>query len=89
MTPTDFPQANCTYRAPKGLEDSQVQPIRAYKGVVKSGSCDGTVMTVVAWLPSPEELLALAHGQPLYLTFLGGLPPHFPTTHFDQATNPA
>lgn len=89
MSPTDFPEANTTFGPPRDLEESQCHSIRAYKGVVKGGSCDGTPLTVVAWMPTAEELLALAHGQPLYISFLGGLPPHFPTTHISQALNPA
>lgn len=71
------------------MAESQVARIRAFHGVVKGGSCDGQSVTVVAWQPSVEELLALAHGQPLYLSFFGGLPPHMVTTHFDQAAQPA
>lgn len=89
MTPVDFPQANVPFCAPAGLAESQVMTIKAYVGTITTGSLDGSVVVVTAWLPTPEELAMLNQGQPLYLSFLGGLPPHFPTVDFHSATHPA
>jgi hypothetical protein len=46
-------------------------------------------MVVVAWKPTAEELAALNAGAPVFLTTLGGLPPHFITTDFAAATTPS
>lgn len=89
MSPIDFPQANARLGPPAELEESQCHTITAYVCDAIGGSCDGTRMVVVAWKPSEEERMKLADGAPIFLTCLGGLLPHFLTTSFDQATNPA
>jgi hypothetical protein len=89
MIPLNFPEANTRFKAPAGMEESQVGTIPAFAGETKSGSCDGVPCVVVAWLPEPRELEALNRGAPVFLTVLGGLPPHFLTTNFAEATNPA
>ena len=89
MTPVDFPQSNARFGPPDGVAESQVMAIRAFVGRVAGGSMDGESLVVTAWQPSPEELAALNAGQPLFLSFLGGLPPHFPTVDFHAATHPA
>jgi hypothetical protein len=89
MTPITFPEANASFKAPADLAESQVATIMAYCGPIPSGSMDGEKMIVVAWKPDADELAALNAGQPVFLTTLGGLPPHFLTTDFANATNPA
>jgi len=89
MNPTDFPQANAVFGPPMDLEESQCQRIPCYSGKVRGGSVDGSDIVVTAWLPTPEELAVLNAGKPLFLSFLGGLPPHFLTVDFGQATHPA
>jgi hypothetical protein len=88
MTPTDFPEANVTYGPPNDLAESQCAKIRAWNGSATRGSCDGYKMVVVAWQPSAEELAALQAGAPVFLSVMGGLPPHFLTTDFQSARNP-
>lgn len=62
--------------------------IHAYQGKVNGGSVDGSQIVVTAWRPSPEEVKAIIEGSLIFLSFLGGLPPHFATTEFQQAINP-
>lgn len=88
MTPANFPEANTRFGPPEGLAESQVATIHAYDGRVRGGSLDGERVVVTAWHPSVDELLQLARGQPIFLSFIGGLPPHMVTTDFAKATNP-
>jgi hypothetical protein len=87
MTPAAFDQSNAIFRAPDGLEESQCSAVRAYTGTLQGGSCDGVPITITAWHPNPQELAAIAAGAPIFLTFIGGLPPHCVTTSFAEATN--
>lgn len=89
MNPSEFPQSNCHYGPPDGLSESQVATVKAYVGQIKSGSCDGFKIVVVAWRPSAEELADIASGAPIFLSCIGGLPPHFLSTNFETAINPA
>lgn len=89
MTPVTFPQANARFGPPSDLAESQCMTIHAYQGKVERGSVEGSPIVVTAWKPSPQELNAMIEGSPIFLSFLGGLPPHFVTTDFQQATHPA
>lgn len=89
MMPTDFPESNKVFGPPADLVDSQCARIAAYVGENKTGSCDGMPCVVVAWKPTALDLEALNAGANIFLTVLGGLPPHFLTTNFTEATNPA
>ena len=89
MNPINFPEANARFGPPAGVAESQVMTIHAFAGKVAGGSNDGETVVVTAWLPTPEELAVLNSGKPLFISFLGGLPPHFPTVDFQQATHPA
>lgn len=89
MISISFPEVNKIFKAPAGLDESQVAAIPAFLGETRTGSCDGERMVVVAWKPDDRELAAIAAGAPIFLTCLGGLPPHFLTTNFAEATNPA
>lgn len=85
MTPTDFPQATNNFGAPDDLDASQVATIRAYLGTIEGGNLDGENVVVTAWKPTPEELAALNSGGLVYLSFVGGLPPHYACTDFHTA----
>lgn len=87
MIPELFPQANCEFKAPNDLDESQCATIPAYKGVVRGGSCDGSRMVVVCWRPDARELEAIKNGAPIFLMCMGGLPPHCVTTSFEEAIN--
>jgi hypothetical protein len=89
MTPANFKEANSKFTPPPGFDESQVATVPAYIGQVNGGSVDGCSMAVVAWLPSPDELSDILAGKPIFLTVLGGLPPHFLSTSFQSATRPA
>ncbi len=89
MSPVKFPEANVMFGPPPDLEESQCLRIPAFAGTVQGGSVDGLQMVITAWLPSAEEIEQLRHGKPIYLSFIGGLPPHFVTTDFNLASHPA
>ncbi len=82
MTPAKFPQANTHFRPPAGWDESQIQPVAAYVGTMSGGNNDGAEVVITAWQPSPDELARLNEGGPVFLCFLGGLPPHIVTTDF-------
>ncbi len=90
MIATTFAEANRRFTAPPDLEESQCRTIDAYMGTVDKGSVEGTPMIVTAWQPSRQEIMRIRAGRPIFLTFMGtGLPPHFLTTSFKEATNVA
>jgi len=89
MRPVTFPEANTVLGPPPELAGSQCGSIPAHVGVVVGGSVDGVGLAVVAWLPTPEERAGLAEGGPVYLTFLGGVQPHYASTDFHAASHPA
>ena len=89
MTPVNFPQANAQFGPPPDMQESQCMAIRVHVGLIQGGSLDGERVVVAAWQPTPEELAVLNTGQPLFISFIGGLPPHFPCVDFEQAIHPA
>lgn len=89
MTPTSFPEVNKIFRPPNDLAESQCGAIPAHVGIIQGGSMDGSIQVVVAWKPSAEEIDAIIEGKPVFLSVIGGLPPHFLTTNFHAATHPA
>lgn len=89
MTPADFPESNIAMRAPADLDESQCGTIRAWRGEINGGSVDGVLAHVVAWKPSPLEVSRILAGFPIFLSVVGGLPPHFLTTSFEEATHPS
>ena len=58
------------------LDESQVAPIRARVGVLTGGNLDGARQVLVAWKPDAMDLHMLNAGGLIYLSFIGGLPPH-------------
>jgi len=89
MTPAKFDQSNKVFISPSDLDPEQCQPIHAYVGTACGGSCDGVPIVVTAWTPNGQEMEELKAGNPVFLTCVGGLPPHFLSTQFEQATKPA
>lgn len=89
MSPVHFPEANTRFGPPADMEESQVMTIHAYVHEIVGGSCDGLNQVVTAWRPTDEELELLKQGKPLFISFLGGLPPHYPSADFHKATHPA
>lgn len=86
MIPIDFPQTNTVLKSPPDLEGS-CQEIRAYQGEVVGGIWDGSQVVVTAWKPSPEELEELNNGGSVFLHVMGGLPPHYVCTSFEEGWN--
>jgi hypothetical protein len=89
MTPTDFEGSNAKFGPPSDLEETQCGTIPAFVSKVQRGSCEGAALVVTAWKPTPDELRQLNDGNPVFLSCLGGLPPHFLTTNLAEACNPA
>lgn len=89
MNPTIFPEANKKFCAPADMDESQVLTIDAYSGQVSGGSLDGCAVVVTAWKPMPDEISAIVDGRPIFISFIGGLPPHYPSMDFNSATHPA
>lgn len=89
MRPVHFPEANTHFTPPPDLEESQCLTVSGYSGTVRSGSVDGSQVTVVAWKLTEEEIEALRGGALLYVSMLGGLAPHLLTLSFHDATHPA
>lgn len=89
MYAVNFQQANKTYGPPEGMTHHQVRPIRAFDGTIERGSLEGSQIVVCAWKPTVEELGALCYGDPIFIAFVGGLPPHLLTTDFEVARNPS
>lgn len=90
MSPVRFPQANCVFAPPPELSEEQCHSIVAFKHQVIGGSCDGSPQVVVAWQLSEAEIeLLKAGGGILYFSVIGGLPPHYPSLTFHDATHPA
>jgi hypothetical protein len=87
MIPQDFPQANTTFGPPVGMTKDQVRVIAAHRSEIKGGSLDGQELIVTAWKPTPAELADLNAGGLLYFCSIGGLPPHYLTTEFEEAIN--
>ena len=89
MKPTTFPQANCVFGPPTDFTADQGVPIYAFQTQFAGGSFDGAPVVVTAWMPAADELAQLNSGAPVFLTFIGGLPPHMATTSFERAVLPA
>lgn len=86
MICSPFPEANTTFGCPVGMDPSQVATAPAYVGPIRGGNLDGMPCVVVAWKPTEEELEELNAGGLVYLSVLGGLPPHFICTRFSTAS---
>lgn len=70
------------------MAESQVRVVPAFMGVVDRGSLEGITIVVTAWQPSAGDLEKLNQGGKVYLTFIGGLPPHMASTDFETAIHP-
>lgn len=85
MTPCYFVGANSRFTHPDGMDESQVREIFAHKGTVSGGNLDGADFVVVAWRPSLNDMQHMMNGGLVYLTTIGGLPPHFISTDVQEA----
>lgn len=71
-----------TLRPPEGYSEEQVASTVAFAGQVSGSNMDGADVVIVAWQPSEDELALLLAGSPVFIGFLGGVPPHFVTACF-------
>lgn len=85
MEAADFPEANGCHGAPAGMSESNVKTLPSFKAKIEGGQFDDADMVVVAWRPSAEDLDRLSQGGLIYLSCIGGLPPHFLCTTFPEA----
>lgn len=69
MNPQTFPQTNLVMKAPKGMpECCDVHACRT--------TCNGAPVVVTAWRPTPEELVKINLGEPVFLLCWGqSMPP--------------
>lgn len=89
MNHVSFKQANKWFGPPPGLTEHQVRSIPAHVRTVDRGSVEGSILVVVAHQPTDEDIARIVAGEPIFLSCMGGLPPHFLTTSFEEAINPA
>ena len=91
MNPADFPEANVSFGTPADMTKEQVAPIRGFVGQFTGGCVDGAPIFVSCWQPTPAEIEEIKTGKPIFISFmhLGGLPPHYPSLSFEEATHPA
>lgn len=89
MQPINFPEANASMSAPPGFSAEQVATVRAFLGHIRAGTCKGNKLCITAWKPNAQELALLNKGQPIFVSFIGGMPPHFLTVTWGQAISPA
>jgi hypothetical protein len=85
MTPIEFSQANSAFKAPNDLDESQCFTIPAHQRIIVGGNLDGARQVIVAWKPTELDLERLNKGEPIFISMLGGLAPHFLTTTFEEA----
>lgn len=85
MIPDNFEQQNTTFKSPPEMPES-CQDIKAFLGQAMGGVFDGAQICVTAWKPDAAELARLNQGGAVFLTVIGGLPPHRLSTSFKDAT---
>ena len=84
MNPTRFAQCNIVMTAPKGMKDCV--NVHACKCKYPNGS----PVVITAWTPTPEELVKINLGHPIYLHIVGqSMPPVAVMVEdpFEQSTN--
>lgn len=73
-----------TFKSPPDLPGS-CEDVRGFMGNVQGGIFDGTSQVVVAWQPTEEDIKKINTGQPIYLSVMGNLPPHYVCMSFEEA----
>jgi hypothetical protein len=89
MTAIQFSQSNHKFTPPAGMDETQVQTVHPHAGIVKTGPIEGETVVVTAWQPDARELALILAGRPILISFMGGLPPHYPCVDFTAAINPS
>lgn len=72
MNAQRFPESNTVMRRPDGWTEDECCDVHAYRGE----AADKHPVIITAWKPTPEELVRLNLGEPIYLCVWGqGMPP--------------
>lgn len=69
MTPQRFPESNITFTKPEGWTEEQCNDIAGFVGNYAGDENQPVVIT--SWRPTPEELVKLNLGEPLWLHLAG------------------
>ena len=91
MMPLEFQGTNITFQLPADLSGQKTKA-RAIRGRIlqlNKGPLDGLAVAVVAYKPSPLDISRILAGQPIYISFLGGVAPHYLSTALEEALNPS
>jgi len=82
MIPINFPKSNINFTPPTG-EEGNCEAMRGQRGHITGGAYDGHPVVVVAWQPSPEDVVAIQKGAPIFVTlFQPTLPVHVVSTDY-------
>jgi hypothetical protein len=91
MMPLEFAGTNVTFLIPDDLASNRTKA-RAIRGrvfQVGPGPLDGLAVAVVAYKPSALDVSRFLAGEPIYISFLGGVAPHYLSTTLEEAINPS
>lgn len=69
MIASRFPESNITFEAPPGWTEDECHSIDGFIG--HYGTEEGRPVVITAWRPTPEELVKLNLGEPLWLHIAG------------------
>jgi hypothetical protein len=91
MMPLEFQGTNVTLLVPNDLiaMKTKARSVRGRILQVAKGPLDGLAVAVVAYKPSPLDISRLLAGEPIYISFLAGVPPHYVSATLDEAIKPA
>lgn len=91
VMPLEFKGTNVTFQLPSDLSNSKTKarPIRGKIIQMNKGPLDGLAVAVVAYKPSPLDVSRILAGEPIYISFLGGVAPHYLSTALEEAISPS
>ena len=91
MMPLEFQGTNVTFKLPNDLAGSKTKarPIRGRILLIEKGPLDGLAVAVVAYKPTPLDVSRILAGEPIYISFLAGVPPHYLSTTLEDALKPS
>jgi hypothetical protein len=91
MMPLEIAGTNVTLMLPSDLlgNKTKARCVRARIVSIKNGPLDGLSVAVVAYKPSPLDVSRILAGEPIYISFLAGVAPHFLSTTLEEALNPS
>jgi hypothetical protein len=91
MMPLEISEANMTLLLPNDLlgHKTKARCVRARIISVTDGPLDGLSIVIIAYKPSPLDISRILSGEPIYLSFMAGVAPHFLSTALEEALNPS